>query len=255
MQIFNSPALQFGVRWYFSDESSQCIPYAIIPSLGAGEKTVAHIRHWRFCILLSHQLHKDVVWTTAHLHSERGPICTHFSSLCLLARNKRLARAPCHEEKSNTNRNLLGKQQNLEQQPSFNLPISAGKYPRPLSSFSWHHTGYFAYVLLPSLALVSIFSSYGNGARPDRLKPVSTTSLKRKAARRYACLQQRACIGRRCWINLLLSLLLMLLLLLLLLLLSCYFCCCFYLFWAGSLPDIQSTPTLRTGGEKRKQLL
>ena len=54
-----------------------------------------------------------------------------FSSLCLLARNKRHVRASCQEEKSNSKRNLLVEQQNLGQQPSFKLllPISVEKYP------------------------------------------------------------------------------------------------------------------------------
>ena len=82
-------------------------------SLGTGEKTVPHVQYWRFCILLwvlSHQLHKDVVWPTAHLHSERLPICTIFSRLYLLARNKRHLRTSCHEEKANSKRNLLVEQ-------------------------------------------------------------------------------------------------------------------------------------------------
>ena len=85
-----------------------------------------------FCILLSRQLHKYVVWTTAYRHSERGPTCTIISSLCLLTRNKRHVRASCDEEKSNSKRNRLVEQQNREQQPNFKLLllISAGKYPR-----------------------------------------------------------------------------------------------------------------------------
>ena len=37
--------------------------------------------------------------------------------------------------------------------------------------------------------LAAIFSSYGNGARPDRFIPASTALLKKKTAQRYACMQ------------------------------------------------------------------
>ena len=48
-----------------------------------------------------------------------------------------------------------------------------------------------------TLMLAAIFSSSGNGTRLDRVIPVSTALLKRKAARRYACMHPGTCVDRR----------------------------------------------------------
>ena len=51
--------------------------------------------------------------------------------------------------------------------------------------------------------LAAIFSSYGNGTRQDRFIPVSTALLKKKTARRYACMHVHAgaFVDRRCRID------------------------------------------------------